>query len=137
MSKYTVNSYLVDDGIQVKTEAGKHTIICDEGLSDGGKDSGPDPVEYLAAAVDSCISISVGEINKTRHLNIKKFHIENHVMFKKTGPSTAIVSEMNLKVSFDSSMSKEEKEKFMKQTALVSTVFQTVSRAVKINLTVE
>lgn len=36
MSKYTVNSYLVDDGIQVKTEAGKHTIICDEGLSDGG-----------------------------------------------------------------------------------------------------
>ncbi|WP_333788479.1 hypothetical protein [Lactobacillus acetotolerans] len=44
---------------------------------------------------------------------------------------------MNLKVSFDSSMSKEEKEKFMKQTALVSTVYQTVSRAVKINLTVE
>ena len=49
----------VDGAFQHDVEIGNHRITSDEPVANGGKDSGPNPQELLAAALASCTAITV------------------------------------------------------------------------------
>lgn len=135
MTKYTVKSELTGTPWQIENRTKKHKFIVDESAS--GKNVAPNPVEYLAGAVNSCISISAGMIANVHHLDVKKFKVTNQAITTKLGHGKSVVSEMLITVSFDSSMSKEEKQDFLAHTLHVSTVYQTVSQSIKIYVELE
>lgn len=130
MSEYLVKSKLEDTEWQIANQAREHEFICDD--NDKGHDKGPNPVEYLCGSVNSCIVMSAGMVAKSHGLDVKNFRVENNAKTENLGHGKSVVTEMNIKVFFDSEMSKDEKEKFLAHTLHVSTVYQTVKEAIKI-----
>ena len=48
------------DSFKQEINAGKHRLVADEPVSAGGGDAGPDPYDYLLAALGVCTSMTVG-----------------------------------------------------------------------------
>ena len=119
MSDYLVKSKLEDTEWQIKSDARDHSFICD--VSDDKYNAGPNPVEYLCGSVNSCIEISAGMIR-----------IENQAKTEKLDHGKSVVTEMKIKVFFDSDMTRAEKEEFLAHSLHVSTVYQTLKEAIKI-----
>ncbi|GMM17963.1 OsmC family protein [Lactobacillus amylovorus] len=130
MSEYLVKSKLEGTEWQIANQTREHEFICDD--NDKEHDKGPNPVEYLCGSVNSCIVMSAGMVAKSHGLDVKNFRVENNAKTESLGHGKSVVTEMNIKVFFDSEMSKDEKEKFLAHTLHVSTVYQTVKEAVKI-----
>ena len=130
MSEYLVKSKLEDTEWQIANEVRDHVFICDDNSKE--YDKGPNPVEYLCGSVNSCIVMSAGMVAKSHGLDVKNFRVENNAKTENLGHGKSVVTEMNIKVFFDSEMSKDEKEKFLAHTLHVSTVYQTVKEAIKI-----
>ena len=97
MTKYTVKSELTGTPWQIENRTKKHKFIVDESAS--GKNVAPNPVEYLAGAVNSCISISAGMIANVHHLDVKNFKVTNQAITTKLGHGKSVVSEMLITVS--------------------------------------
>jgi len=49
----------LEDGFRTKITAGKHTLIADEPVSDGGTDQGPSPYELLLSALGACTAMTL------------------------------------------------------------------------------
>lgn len=130
MSEYLVKSKLEGTEWQIANQTREHEFICDD--NDKEHDKGPNPVEYLCGSVNSCIVMSAGMVAKSHGLDVKNFRVENNAKTESLGHGKSVVTEMNIKVFFDSEMSKDEKEKFLAHTLHVSTVYQTVKEAIKI-----
>lgn len=126
MSEYWVKSQLKNAEWQVANQVGDHEFISDE------KDAGPNPVEYLCGSVNSCITISAGMIVKAHDLDVKNFRLENHAVTEKLGHGQSVVTEMKIKLFFDTNMSRAEQEKFVAHVLHVSTVYQSIKEAIKI-----
>ena len=60
MTKYTVKSELTDTPWQIENRTKKNKFMADESASD--KNVAPNPVEYLAGAVNSCTSFRCKEL---------------------------------------------------------------------------
>ena len=135
MEKYIVNSYLKDGTIQVDTKIGDHKLISDERMAEGGQNAGPDPVEYLATAVNSCIAISAGALAKANTQTITDFHVENHVELKPiVHTKRNVVSKMIIKVSFEGNIPQSENEEFLRHALHVSTVYNTLAKVVEMDV---
>ncbi len=48
----------LDEGLRATVQLGKHTIIVDEPVADGGTDQGPTPTELLLASLGACAAIT-------------------------------------------------------------------------------
>ena len=137
MEKYIVNSDLEDGTVQVYTKVGIHKLISDERMAEGGEDAGPNPVEYLATAVNSCIAISAGSLAKANTEALENFHIENHVETKPiVHTKRSVVSKMVIKVSFDG-IPKDRKQEFLAHALHVSTVYNTLAKVVEMDVKLE
>src|SRR5881398_2810335 len=60
------------DSFKQEINAGKHRLVADEPVSAGGGDAGPDPYDYLLAALGVCTSMTVG-----LYARRKQFPLEN------------------------------------------------------------
>jgi uncharacterized OsmC-like protein len=60
------------DSFKQEITAGKHRLVADEPVSAGGGDAGPDPYDYLLAALGVCTSMTVG-----LYARRKQFPLEN------------------------------------------------------------
>ena len=60
------------DSFKQEITAGQHRLIADEPVSAGGGDAGPDPYDYLLAALGACTSMTVGFYARRN-----KFPLEN------------------------------------------------------------
>ena len=130
MSDYLVKSQLENKEWQISNHVRDHNFICD--ANDKKYDAGPNPVEYLCGSVNSCIVMSAGMITKAHQLDVKNFNVKNYAKTEKMGYGKSVVTEMRIEVSFDSEMSKEEKEEFLAHVLHVSTIYQTIKEAIKI-----
>lgn len=130
MSEYLVKSHLGEQEWQIFNKARNHEFVCDTVENNAG----PNPVEYLAASVNSCIVMSAGMVAKSHQLDVKNFRVESAAETKNLGHGKSVVSEMHIKVYFDSGMSSSEREKFLDHVLHVSTVYQTVKQAVDITV---
>lgn len=135
MSEYKVTTCLGDSEWAIKNQAREHTFMCDTIKSDG-QEAGPNPVEYLTGAVNSCVTMSAGMVIKSHQLAIKNFHLTTSATTKDLGHSQSIVTKMHLQVAMDTDLSKEEQQSFVDHVLAVSTVYQTVAKAVAMTVTI-
>jgi uncharacterized OsmC-like protein len=59
-------------GFRQEIVAGKHHLHADEPVSAGGSDAGPDPYDYLLAALGVCTSMTVGLYARRKQLPLDK-----------------------------------------------------------------
>lgn len=130
MSEYLVKSNLRKTEWQIGSQVRQHQLICDERENDAG----PNPVEYLCIAVNSCIAMSAGMVAKSRHLDISNIHLENYASTKDLGQGKSVVATMKIKIFFDTSLNHDQQAKFLAHTLRVSTVYQTLLKAVQIKV---
>lgn len=121
MTKYVVNSELSDTEWQIENSTARYRFIADN----GDKTGGPDPVEYLTGALNSCMSISAGLLIKAHHLDVQNFKINAEANTERLSHGMPDV---------DSPMSHEDQDKFVKDILRVSTVYQTLKKAIKISI---
>jgi len=57
--KKIVHSHIGTEKYKVTLTAGNHELIADEPESVGGKDTGPDPYDYLLMSLGSCTTMTV------------------------------------------------------------------------------
>lgn len=133
MSEYRVVTDLQAEEWQLKNQARGHVFFADD-LKDDGTDAGPNPVEYLTGAVNSCIAMSAGMIIKSKKYAVENFRVSTKAVTKDLGHAQSVVDQMTIEISFDSSMTPEEKQKFVDFVLHVSTVYQTVSQSVKMTV---
>ncbi len=62
-------------GFKQEIVAGKHRLLADEPESAGGTDSGPDPYDYLLAALGACTSMTIGWYARLKNLPLESIEV--------------------------------------------------------------
>lgn len=130
MSEYLVKSNYSGEPWSVINRVRDHEFIAGESTPRGGKDSGPNPVEYLAGAVNSCITISEAMVADHNNLDVENFEVTTRAFTRDLGHGKSEVSSMRIDIAFDSDMTGDEKQKFVDHVLHVSTVYQTLLKVV-------
>ncbi|WP_295728154.1 OsmC family protein [uncultured Limosilactobacillus sp.] len=133
MSEYCVTTDLQSEEWQLKNQARGHVFFADQ-CKENGTDAGPNPVEYLTGAVNSCIAMSAGMIIKSKKYPVSHFKVTTQAVTNKLVHGQSVVDRMTIDINFTSSMTPEEKQKFVDFILHVSTVYQTVSHCVKMTV---
>lgn len=128
MSKYLVESEFNGIPWQIVNKTGKYEFIADEERYET-KDAGPNPVQYLIGALNSCLTVSASMIIKAKNLDVKNFHLKTEAETEKYR-----VSKINVKIFFDSEMNQAQKQDFLNHILHVSVVYQTLSHGMKIGV---
>jgi len=63
------------DSFRQEIVAGKHHLVADEPISVGGGDAGPDPYDYLLAALGVCTSMTIGFYARRNHMPLENITV--------------------------------------------------------------
>jgi len=74
--------------LDIDVEDGAHTLVVDEPVAAGGPDAGPAPTRLLAAALASCIAITMETYAQRKGWEIGAVEIEVDVEYEKFTPSS-------------------------------------------------
>jgi len=110
-----------------------HTIIVDQPKEFNADDLGPTPPEMIAIAYGSCVVSTMQLLALQRNLIVKNIYVEveGFIDFSKAlgisnAKSRTGFSELNLKIRFDSTMTKEEKELFINNVLKIGAAIDNV-----------
>lgn len=132
MSEYIVDTKL-EQPWKIENQAKSFSFLSDESKKAGGQGLGPNPVQYLIGALNSCITISAGMINNLHKLGVTNFQVRSKAITEKVGHLSS-VTKIITEVSFDSSMDERNREDFLNHTLHVSTVYQTLRKGIDIEV---
>jgi uncharacterized OsmC-like protein/pimeloyl-ACP methyl ester carboxylesterase len=65
-----------EDGFACRVQAGSHTLLADEPADVGGRDLGPDPYAFLAAALGTCTVMTLNMYARHKKLAVERVHCE-------------------------------------------------------------
>ncbi|MGZ3649409.1 MAG: OsmC family protein [Syntrophales bacterium] len=108
-----------DDRFKVEVTAGNHTLYVDQPTTGGGKDAGPNPVEYMFTSLAGCIATvaRIIAIQKRYKLNGMQMRVEGtfdqETILGKSKENRPGVEGINVTLNIDAEMTKEEKEAFV------------------------
>jgi putative redox protein len=72
----------------VEIEGGAHALVVDEPIAAGGSDAGPAPTRLLAAALASCIAITIEMYAKRKEWEVGAVEVEVDVAYEEFTPSS-------------------------------------------------
>ena len=117
---------------------GRHQLIADEPLVEGGKDLGPSPYDFLLAALGSCTAMTVrlyANRKKIRldKITVKLFHQKQYVEdCKDCEDKNAKIDLIDRKILLAGELSREDKDKLL-AIANKCPVHRTLSQKTQIN----
>jgi uncharacterized OsmC-like protein len=124
---------------QQEIVAGKHHLVADEPVNAGGGDAGPDPYDYLLAALGVCTSMTVGFFarrNKWPLENVKVslWHSRIHARdCEECETKEGMLDRIDVEVELTGSLSAEQHAKLM-EIAAKCPVHRTLTSEINIRL---
>ncbi|MBP2056893.1 putative OsmC-like protein [Lactobacillus colini] len=131
MSEYIVDTNL-EDPWKANNNTGSFNFLADEEVK-FSEAQGPNPVQYLTGALNSCITISAGMINQVHKLGVTNFKVHSKAITKKVGHQSS-VTKIETEISFDSEMDEKQREDYLSHILHVSTVYQTLKKCIDIEV---
>ncbi len=112
----------VASGFKVEVRTSNHLMIVDQPPASGGNDEGPNPLEYLLAALASCIATVGIIVAKQERLVFNKFEVtingdyDPNVLMGKPSENRAGFAGIKVKVNLDApKLTEDEKEAFLRK----------------------
>ena len=106
---------------RVEVKAGNHTLYIDQPQAGGGDDGGPNPVEYLFSSLAGCIGTVARIIAKQKRINLRGMDMkiegvfDTEVILGKSKENRPGLTAINVALSIDADMTREEKEAFVEE----------------------
>src|SRR5213083_1415767 len=119
--------------------AGKHRLRADEPVSAGGGDTGPDPYDYLLAALGVCTSMTVGLYARRKQLPLENITVSlrhSRIYAKdceECETKEGMLDRIDVEVELTGSLTAEQHAKLM-QVAAKCPVHRTLTSEVNIRL---
>jgi len=127
------------ENFQQQITAGKHHLVADEPTSVGGSATGPDPYDYLLAALGVCTSMTIGFYARRNHLPLEKItvslrHSRIHARdCEECETKEGMVDRIDVAVDLTGSLSAEQHAKLM-DIAAKCPVHRTLTSEINIRL---
>jgi uncharacterized OsmC-like protein len=127
------------DNFQQEIIAGKHHLVADEPVSVGGGDAGPDPYDYLLAALGVCTSMTVGfyaRRNKwpLENITVSLWHSRIHAKdCEECQTKEGMLDRIDVEVELTGALSAEQHAKLM-EIAAKCPVHRTLTSEINIRL---
>jgi uncharacterized OsmC-like protein len=124
---------------QQEITAGKHRLIADEPLNVGGGDTGPDPYDYLLAALGVCTSMTVGfyaRRNKwpLEEVTVSLWHSRIHAKdCEECQTKQGMLDRIDLELELNGALTPEQHAKLM-EVAAKCPVHRTLTSEINIRL---
>jgi uncharacterized OsmC-like protein len=124
---------------QQEVIAGKHHLVADEPVSVGGGDAGPDPYDYLLAALGVCTSMTIGLYARRNRLPLESitvslWHSRIHARdCEDCETKDGTVDRIDVKVELTGSLTAEQHAKLM-EIAAKCPVHRTLTSEINIRL---
>lgn len=119
--------------------AGKHHLIADEPVSAGGGDAGPDPYDYLLAALGVCTSMTIGFYARRNRLPLENITVSlshSRIYAADCGEcetKEGMLNRIDVEVELTGSLTAEQHAKLM-QVAARCPVHRTLTSEINIRL---
>jgi uncharacterized OsmC-like protein len=127
------------ENFQQEIIAGKHQLVADEPISVGGGDTGPDPYDYLLAALGVCTSMTIGLYARRNHLPLENitvslWHSRIHATdCEECETKDGMVDRIDVEVELTGALSAEQRAKLM-EIAAKCPVHRTLTSEINIRL---
>jgi putative redox protein len=92
----------------VQIEGGRHRLVVDEPLEAGGADAGPAPTRLLAAALASCIAITIEMYAERKEWELGAVEVEVDVTYEDFTPNSFAAT-----IRLPPGMSEEQRERLL------------------------
>ena len=116
------------DGTRYDITSGKHRVITDQPVEDGGQDAGMSPVELFVGSVASCVAYFVGRFCERHDISRDGLMVDAEW---ETAERPHRVGQINLAIHLPHRLTPELKEKLLK-VAHGCTVHQSIAVAAKV-----
>jgi uncharacterized OsmC-like protein len=119
--------------------AGKHRLLADEPVSAGGSDAGPDPYDYLLAALGVCTSMTVGLYARRKNLPLETIKVSlwhSRIYAKdceECETKEGMLDRIELELELTGALSAEQHEKLM-EIAAKCPVHRTLTSEINVRL---
>ena len=127
------------DSFRQEIIAGTHRLVADEPMGVGGDDAGPDPYDYLLAALGVCTSMTVGfyaRRNKwpLENITVSLWHSRIHARdCEECQTKEGMLDRIDVEVELTGALSKEQHAKLM-EIAAKCPVHRTLTSEINIRL---
>jgi len=119
--------------------AGKHSLVADEPISAGGGNAGPDPYNYLLAALGVCTSMTVGFYARRKQLPLENitvslWHSRIHARdCEECETKEGMLDRIDVEVELTGSLTAEQHAKLM-EIAAKCPIHRTLTSEINIRL---
>jgi len=117
-------------GARYDVTSGRHTIVTDQPIEDGGGDAGMSPVELFAGSLGSCVAYFVGRYCTRHQIPCEGFTVDVEWSYAEQPHRVGAVE---LRVNLPSAVTPEQREKLLK-VAHGCTVHQSLAVPPKVEI---
>ena len=98
-------------GARYDVTSGRHTIVTDQPIEDGGGDAGMSPVEFFVGSLASCVAYFVGRYCARHQIPCEGFTVDAEWSYAEQPHRVGAVE---LRVNLPSAVTSEQREKLLK-----------------------
>ena len=108
-------------GMRIDVQARDHKLVVDQPAGMGGKDEGPNPLEYQLVALGGCLGTIAAIIAKQERIDLRGFSaavegdLDTDFLMERPPEGQPGFTEIRVTVEVDADMTAEEKEAFFKR----------------------